>query len=89
MAKKIVATDSPSKRIRDVGSASPRIDPVRREESLRRTGGEAPPARAAMLAMIGWCIRLELQAGEDHADMRHQRDQDDENKRKQREQSVT
>jgi len=27
MAKKIVATDSPSRRIRDVGSASPRIDP--------------------------------------------------------------
>ena len=28
MAKKIVATDSPSKRIRDVGPAAPRIDPA-------------------------------------------------------------
>jgi hypothetical protein len=34
MAKKIVATDSPFRRIRDVGSASPRIDPALVAKSL-------------------------------------------------------
>src|SRR4051794_18651957 len=34
MVKKIVATDSPSKRIRDLGSASPRIDPALVVEAL-------------------------------------------------------
>src|SRR5262249_40698119 len=34
MARKIVATDSPTRRIRDVGSAAPRIDPAVVAEAL-------------------------------------------------------
>ena len=53
---------------RQVGNALARIDAVRAVERLRRTGVEAPRGKSAMLPVIGRRIRLELEAGQDHAE---------------------
>src|SRR5206468_5784245 len=52
----------------EIGDAAPGIDPVRSGERLRRTRVEAAPAGPAMLSVIRRGVRLQLKAGQDHAE---------------------